>query len=484
MKSAYFMEGKKYSWETLKSMLSCSNMEMEQLINILRENNIVKKINNLDRQNDKLFKEYRREVDVNQFDYVFNFVGIVIAQGIVFKCYPKYIVNSNEPKMELCQILKVLKKCEYKYQQLKMFDNVDKTKYSNHLAIILRLFQDYFDNGLYYNFETNVEINGEGEIIWDKTMDDSFVLFSNKKPIYTELYTKCQFINENDYFKRLHECVLTLANKELKKTELLEYFEIPEIELSNEMLDEFGDKEYILYKLEKELKNQYVTRKQNTLSMIYAFVNNEERLFDIDCFTVFGTNHFNVVWEMVCSEIMNNQLHKQLYKIKCPIDISQKYNITDTLQDIIEKPFWSYANRKADDTFIPDLITTFVDEGSYYFAILDAKYYTPLLEKDKSPKGQPGIESIIKQYMYQLSFQHFINDSKFDYVLNCFLMPSDERSEIITKGYVELENLQSIGLQKIQVKFLPAVLMYDYYLKGRSIELPKLFNASEENKEC
>ena len=93
MKSAYFMEGKKYSWETLKSMLSCSNMEMEQLINILRENNIVKKINNLDRQNDKLFKEYRREVDVNQFDYVFNFVGIVIAQGIVFKCYPKYIFS-------------------------------------------------------------------------------------------------------------------------------------------------------------------------------------------------------------------------------------------------------------------------------------------------------------------------------------------------------------------------------------------------------
>lgn len=43
---------------------------------------------------------------------------------------------------------------------------------------------------------------------------------------------------------------------------------------------------------------------------------------------------------------------------------------------------------------VPDLITIF--ENRFY--IFDAKYYTPKLKYGQTPKGQPGIESVTKQY--------------------------------------------------------------------------------------
>ncbi len=113
---------------------------------------------------------------------------------------------------------------------------------------------------------------------------------------------------------------------------------------------------------------------------------------------------------------------------------------------------------------IPDLVA--IDGES--FVIYDAKYYNAKLVSGKTPKGQPGIESVTKQYLYQLAYQKFIKDHGFKEVKNCFLMPT-ENTAIGLAGEVSMEMLSNLGLQNIRIRFIPAGMAYEYYLSGRKM---------------
>ena len=79
-------------------------------------------------------------------------------------------------------------------------------------------------------------------------------MISDNRPYYPELLTMKHTINDFDYYKRLHECILTRCSKELKNADLLELFDMTGVEISDEDLEDFGDKEYILYQIVKEIK--------------------------------------------------------------------------------------------------------------------------------------------------------------------------------------------------------------------------------------
>ena len=255
----------------------------------------------------------------------------------------------------------------------------------------------------------------------------------------------------------------------MKNAELLDLFEITEIDLSNEQLEEFGDTDYILYRIENELGNQFNTRKQLVLKTIYAYLNHSGNLYDTDCLSMFGTNSFNLVWESICADIMDNQLDNQLGSISLPLPLKPEYDRTQKLIDLIEKPLWSITGKTAKDTLIPDIIAI----NDKQFVIFDAKYYHAKLEPGVAPKGQPGIESITKQYLYQLAYRKFISDHGFTDVKNCFLMPT-ECDEFINKGEVSLSMLSNLGLQNIQVRLIPATKAYETYLSGKKLEIDSL----------
>lgn len=63
-----------------------------------------------------------------------------------------------------------------------------------------------------------------------------------------------------------------MCSKELKNADLLYLFNIEEIELSNYNLDDFGDIDYILYRIENELDKQFNTRKIYLLKAMYAYI--------------------------------------------------------------------------------------------------------------------------------------------------------------------------------------------------------------------
>ena len=167
----------------------------------------------------------------------------------------------------------------------------------------------------------------------------------------------------------------------------------------------------------------------------------------------------------ICADIMNNQLEKPIGILRLPEPLKLEYETDIRLKDLIEKPLWTITGEKANDTLIPDLISIKDDQ----FIIFDAKYYNAQLEPGRTPKCQPGIEAITKQYLYQLAYQDFIKKHGFSVVRNCFLMPT-EKHEIIDKGEVSMKMFSHLALQNIKVRFIPASMAYDHYLSGKKMD--------------
>lgn len=478
-RALYIREQERYTQTELCDLLGCPEDKAITIIRKLKEYGVLKsvKASELQRDMTDLLTEDIEVVDVESGEdgylYVFTYVGIIVISGWVIKCYPKYIRNGKKPDFELAQVIKVLEKYNAKEQIIKIFNDSSENTSFNLLAVLLFLLQDYYDNGLYNNTDDVIETNGSGEILWDRTINDTFTLFSNRRPYYTELQTKKRVTDDYDFFTRLHRTILTKAAGELKEAGLLELFEIPELDLTDEELDEYGDKDYILYRIEKELNVQFSTRKQIVLKTLYAYIENNGSLDDIECFSLFGTNSFNLVWERVCADIMDNQLQVKIGSLSLPVPLRSGYDKNIKLIDLIERPLWTITGKIATDTLVPDLITIFRRADKYSFIIFDAKYYTAQLEEGKIPKGQPGIESVTKQYLYQLSYQKFISDHEFSNVSNCFLMPTEE-DDVIDKGSVSMEMLSGLGLQDIKVRLLPAVVAYKHYLSGKHLDIKML----------
>lgn len=476
MISKFVREQRRYTQQELCEIFECMESEVVTYIRKLKEYGVLKSVRALELQKD-LSELQEKDIEItdvgigeNEYLYVFTFVGVIVVAGCALKCYPKYLLTADAPTKELQQVIKVLEKYNSKEQIVRMFNHGSESQTFNLLAVLLFLLEDYYENDIYTNFEYVIENNGSGDILWERTIDESFTLFSNNRPYYTDLQTKRRINDEYDFFKRLHECILTRASKELQEADLLDLFEITGIDLTDEELDDFGDDEYILYRIEKELNTQFNTRKQLVLKAIYAYISHSGNLYDMDCLSIFGTNSFNLVWECVCADIMNNQLQRQLGSLKLPVPLKLGYDSSQKLIDLIEKPLWTLTGKNAKDTLTPDFVTISVSDQGYDFIIFDAKYYNVRLEADEPPRGQPGIESITKQYLYQLAYQNFIMDHDFNSVRNCFLMPTEQES-VVNKGEVSMSMLKNLGLQNIKVRLLPAGLAYEHYLSGKKLEV-------------
>lgn len=477
MTSIFVKELKKYTYDDLQFLFSCDNNEkFNTILKKLKEYSILKTIKKNDEDIDDL--QYENEVIVeveeslDDINYVFKYVGVIIVGGILLKCYPKYIVKNNEPIYELKQILKVIEKYNSKEQIIKMYNESDYSGSFNYLAIALFLLKDYYEYGVYRNDKDIIETNGEGSILWDKTINETFMLISNNKPYYLELQTKKHKNDDMDFFARLHQIILTKISKEFESIGVLSLFDLLGVDLIDEELYDLGDTDYISNRIQKEINVEFNTRKQNLLKLFYTYLNRKSSIFDIDCLSLYGTQSFNLIWENVCADIFDNQLNTKLKDIDKYIKCDDN---NKRLIDLIEKPEWTYTENEAKDTLIPDIITLVKNGDKKMFLIFDAKYYYPLLEKWKVPKGQPGIESITKQFLYQLAYKKLIEENKYE-VKNVFLLPTEDKN-VQDKSYVKMHMFtgEPLNLEPILVKFIPAIESYDLYLQNKIFNIDELF---------
>ena len=479
--SRYVREQKRYTKNELKSIFSFDETGVEKFIKNLKAFGILKSVKNSTSQiemSDLVEEDIEitdETAESGECLYVFTYVGIITCGNRVIKAYPKYLLSiKDDPLEEMKQVIKVLERYNKSQEQIiNVFNGDGENRSFNILAVILYLLNDYYEYGIYTNSEEIVEYNGEGEILWNKTIDEGFAFIDDNRPYYMDFFTQKSVDDDLDYFKRLHECILTECSRQLQDAKLDQIFEIDVPTLSEENIIDFGEREYILERIQKELNVEYNTRRQILLKTIYAYISQDRKLLDEnDGISMFGTTAFYMVWEKVCAKVFNNKLYAPLDQLNMKAPLAAEYHNQKNLIDIIEKPIWEGKDIKleANDTLTPDLINISQINGFDCFFILDAKYYNLQLEKGRALRGNPGVGDVTKQYLYQLAYRKFINAHNISVVKNCFLLPT-EKDIVIKTGTVKMHMLESLGLENIQIRQIPAQKLFESYLAQETLKL-------------
>ena len=456
-------EEERYSKSTLSDRISCGDEKISRLLDKLLNENLVKIVYSNKR---RFFK--------------FIFVGVIIIEDVVIKSFPKYMKEYNFKDFK--QIIKVIKKVNRKkdeidYQEVDFGDEDS----LNILPILLFLIRDFFENGLYENTQEIIEINGNNEILWEKTVNNFYPIIINNRPFYTEFYTKKRVKDLDNYFRKLHETILTECFNQLDEVNLLDLFDLTKVILTDETIDDFNDNtDNIIEKIKNEKSKQFNTRKLKVLTAMEMILTNKGSLFAAsDCLSVYGTKSFHYIWEKVCCSVLNDMKDYSLSELNLPVELNSKYEDikNKSLMDIIERPSWYVMGEEepkiAEKSLEPDLITINEINNKKIFFIFDAKYYNIQLEKELELDGQPGIESITKQYLYELTFREFVSLHMFDCVKNCFLFPLDSLI-VENRGTVELKILKNIELENIQIILLPAKKIYQFFLEDKFLDFSEL----------
>ena len=502
LKTVYFREGQHYSFSDISSKFGLDVKTTESRIKTLRQYNVLKAVRRSSSQYSDLSDQDTivGEVPEDSSDvvYLFTFVGVILLDNVILLLYPKYFNKSTEPFDELKTIIKVLEKYNQKEQLVHLYNGEVGNKSFNKLAISLHILRDYHENGLYSNQHEIIEQNGEGEILWDKTINETYAIIKNNTPYYVDLYTVDNTENDLDYIRRLHAAIVTECTRKLDDEKILALFDVQGAELTEQTLSEFGDKDYILYRLEQEIKTQFVTRKQNLLKTLYTYISERSTVETDVSFSLYGTNSFNLVWEKACGSLFDNMKDRSIKYLKKKGLINDKQILESdwnkTISDFIERPEWLLLNErlKYKGDLIPDIVMLRSDtKGDKSMYILDGKYYL-IRQNDKDIEGIPGIQDVIKQYVYNAALHDFISIFDIKSVANAFVVPAIESQNNHTIGIDNKWNITYWAIQKAGFKELPDVqvviidpkLVWKHYLDNTPLpetEWNKLQLAPVEN---
>jgi hypothetical protein len=72
-----------------------------------------------------------------------------------------------------------------------------------------------------------------------------------------------------------------------------------------------------------------------------------------------------------------------------------------------------------------------------------------------------------------LAYKDFIKAHNIAAIRNCFLMPT-EKDEIVNKGVARMPMLEALGLENIQIRLIPAQMLYQKYLSNGKIDISLL----------
>ena len=475
MKVNKLQELQSYSISEFQSIFDLSEDETREVLKTLAYKNIVRKMSkNLstveleELNNGESFEQLNKEFEGD--NYKFKFVGIITVKDVCLIIYPKYISefdeNFDKDNKIIKQLIEVMRKYESK-EQKQFLSNNEKNKNYNLLALAIDLYDDYHINGLYSNEKTIIEENGEGEILWDKTINEKDAYFINDVPFYLDFFSVNKETNEEDFFRRLHRCIITESYSKIE--EIFDILDYEPINISDDEIDYFGDKDYIQAKLNQEMSRQFVDKKQKQLNMMKNYFLETENSNEDEEIKFIGTTSFNLVWEKVCAIVLGNSLDKKLEDLGLDT-IDNTGNIT--LKEVISKPEWKVSNsdikHQSAKTLIPDLIVYSKEDRS--ISIYDAKYYNIILT-EKLLKNYPGVEDISKQYLYELAYRDLIKRNNLKIKENAFIMPTDKKMEnqdalFEEIGEVEFGIFENMEFKPIRVKLASATKMYEKYLKS------------------
>lgn len=409
--------------------------------------------------------------------FVCTFVGVIIVEDVALKCYPKYIQGEGKLLGKMCLIMQVLNKYSNRNQDLSFYA-LDEKQHFNILTLMLALLFDYYQYGLYTKEQLIREINGNGEILWEPTVNNSLALFNNNRPIYTELSTRRRVSDEESFIRRVHAWALMDCSARLGKAELLDLFGLSPVEEECCELDELGDREYIAKRLQQEMCSQFNTRKQQLLQLLQAYIEKENLCSEVSGINVYGTVSFNLVWEKACANALGNVLESKCRNFGMALKgrYAEKNVPNLALKEIIDRPEVVTVKKddekyyKSDANLLkPDIVTLTKDEEAWRMDIYDAKYYLVAVDEDGTVHNLPGIGDITKEFLYELAYKEFREAHSIQMGQNAFVFPTEGEQQALTpKGEIRMKmfHYYEPKLKPITLLFADANKVFECYVKG------------------
>ena len=303
----------------------------------------------------------------------------------------------------------------------------------------VRLLRDYLENGIYTVQRRELEHNGQGEIDWETTIDQYQPVFLKKggkaRPFYMDYATELAWSDEEHYITRLHQCLVTTWGRKLEELGLSSVLRVNVPPLSEEELDWFGEPDYQIAQIDKELRLQFVTKSRHTLSLMKDLIRAtaENKAANLQSLS-FGMNGAAQLWETAIKDVFGDQMENTSGKLGLSCPNTEKKN--KALKEFIEPPKWTKHNQQggaeqkeeedgaSGSRLRPDFIAVDTSPSEKRLVILDAKYYLPQFGDDgKTISHCPGVGDIDKQFLYQLSFAELCEENKLQ-VLNAFVFPN------------------------------------------------------------
>ncbi len=318
------------------------------------------------------------------------------------------------------------------------------------LELAVRVLRDYLENGVYTVQRQELEHNGQGEIDWETTIDQYQPVFLKReeggkpRPVYMDYATELAWADEEHYITRLHQCLVTTWGRKLEELGLSSVLRVNVPLLTEAELDWFGETDYQIAQIDKELKAQFVTKSRHTLSLMKDLIRAtaENKAANLQSLS-FGMNGAAQLWETAIKDVFGDQMGNTPQELGLYCSNTEKAN--KPLKDFIEPPKWTKhdqqdgAEQKEEEDgasgsrLRPDFIAVDTSPSENRLVILDAKYYLPQFGDDgKTITDCPGVGDIDKQFLYQLSFAELCKENKLQ-VLNAFVFPNDPNEEQTSK---------------------------------------------------
>ena len=167
----------------------------------------------------------------------------IFSQKLIIRCFPKHIRSTESPHEQFAQVMNVIRRYDRESKaEFRPSGEYGHMEFSL-LSEALSMLDDYAEHGIYSNVIHESELNGGGEILWDKTIGSIDPFFSNDTPFYMELGID----DEQSYVTRLHKHLLTECSQLLERTDLLELFGIVPLYLNDDPREHFGSDTYIVH---------------------------------------------------------------------------------------------------------------------------------------------------------------------------------------------------------------------------------------------
>ncbi|MCK1997039.1 LlaJI family restriction endonuclease [Psychrobacillus psychrodurans] len=383
----------------------------------------------------------------------FHFVGVFTFLSHVFCVLPKYTLASERNNTQaLSQVINSIKK--YDSETTNEADIVLEKigdEYLSILPLVDFLLQDFHRNRYLTYYQELVSLDGDSEILWQKTTDESTAYLVNGIPHYFDLY-RLQQSEMNNQIQNIHKAIIFTSIETF--SDLLGYnFNIDSYDHSI-TLDLLGEIEVVIYTLNARKVITYNDRELSVLNSMIRFIENwYERSHES---FIYGTRDFEYIWEDACKKLLQHE-----DSIQMPFNVWKSYE-------------FSFIHQNKKQKLIPDILSEQNElRNRQAFILADAKYYKIIFDGiNRKISDTPGIGDTLKQFMYEEAIRQARTDIKEIYNILLFPANLDILAQVVGEVSIEFENtaLQYLPYKPVQLVMLNAKVIFDKYLSDTTFE--------------